>query len=520
MSTAQWTRVPPSLSEVESTAAATRTGTLFLALLPCTLLLIAFGKLCRRPRGSHNFPPGPPAKAILGNIFNVSPQGGWYKFTEYQRTYGDLVFFHGLGNHVLVLNSLKTINDLLDKRGNIYSDRPRFTVVGDLMGLGQSMPLLPYGNEWKVQRKLAHTALSPSAVKQYYSVQERIATMLCRDILNQPRGFFDHVRLAAARLILTVTYGLEVASADDEYVSHAEETMRMISQATVPGAFLCDLIPWIRYLPSWIPFQREAAKGRSMIERLVARPFDYVKTEMHTSSPSLTRELLSLEENNTPEMYHHIKWSSGSLYGAGGETTYATVLTCIMAMALHRDKLRKVHAELDRVLGDRLPTVGDRASLPYLNAVIKETMRWHPVLPLSIARCTSQDDVYQGYTIPKGTIVMPNVWAVAFLDQGPHDATAFVPERFLGEDDTAQATDPAAWAFGFGRRVCPGRHLAENSLFIFIATMLATFDIEPPVDGALSPQFTQGLVSYPLPFDCKISPRSPMKIARIRHEAT
>ena len=104
----------------------------------------------------RRYPPGPPAKPLVGNILDVSPQGAWTKFTEYKAVYGlsclvqylahgpmltsssgDLVFFHGLGNNILVLNSMKAINDLLEKRGSIYSDRPSFTVVGDLMGLGQ-----------------------------------------------------------------------------------------------------------------------------------------------------------------------------------------------------------------------------------------------------------------------------------------------------------------------------------------------------------------------------------------------
>lgn len=129
---------------------------------------------------------------------------------------GDLVFFHGLGNHVLVVSSMKVLNELLEKKGGIYSDRPAFTVVGELMGLGQvhrrpiphntqltnissqSMPLLPYGEEWRIQRKLAHSALSPSAVKKYYTIQEDLAAILGKQLLDNPEEFFDHIRLYAS----------------------------------------------------------------------------------------------------------------------------------------------------------------------------------------------------------------------------------------------------------------------------------------------------------------------------------
>ena len=172
-----------------------------------------------------------------------------------------------------------------------------------------------------------------------------------------------------------------------------------------------------------------------------------------------------------------------------------------MAMALHPDKLKLAHEELDRVVGvDRLPTISDRARLPYVNAIIRETMRWHPALPLSefhsrgvvdfllttstgIARCTSEDDLYEGYDIPKGTIVMPNVWyvrssctlpelsiltshlssrAIAFEKRGPYDPHAFVPERFL--DKEVPTMDPSSWAFGFGRWCVPVPHGRDDKL--------------------------------------------------------
>ncbi|KAJ3552582.1 hypothetical protein NM688_g4079 [Phlebia brevispora] len=339
-----------------------------------------------RSRSYRGFPPGPLAFPIIGNILHIPSQAAWVPFTEYQNVYGDLVFFHGLGNHVLVLNSMKGIIDLLEKRATMYSDRPSFTVVGELMGLGQSMPLLSYDDEWRAHRKLAHNALSPSAVRRYHTTQEDLAALLGQQLLNEPEDFFTHVRLAASRLILVITYGLSVETADDEYIAHAEKTMNMISKATVPGAYLCDLIPIMKRLPEWVPFHKEAKIGKDMIERLVTKPFEHVKAQMRAgdAAPSLTRELLSMELPDVSNLEHRIKWTTGALYGAGGETTYATVLTCIMAMALHPEYQKSAQEEIDRVVGkDQLPRISDRDRLPYVNAVIKETMRWHPALPLS-----------------------------------------------------------------------------------------------------------------------------------------
>jgi len=141
----------------------------------------------------------------------------------------------------------------------------------------------------------------------------------------------------------------------------------------------------VKYLPSWVPFQQEAKKGKHMIDHLVTMPFDQVKREMAsgTAGDSLTRDLLSGNRENAFEFENRVKWTTGAMYGAGGETTYATVLTFVMAMALHPDIQKQAQAEVDHVVGsERMPLVTDIADMPYINAVIKEVMRWHPVLPL------------------------------------------------------------------------------------------------------------------------------------------
>ncbi|PCH34875.1 cytochrome P450 [Wolfiporia cocos MD-104 SS10] len=495
-------------------------------------------------------PPAPSTNIITGNIHKLPLKNAWVRLTEYKKQYGDLVFFHGLGNNILVLNSAQSINDLLEKRSRNYSHRPIFTVAGELMALGQSVPLLPYGEEWRAHRKLAHTALSPTAVKKYHIIQEDFAALLCNDLLSKPEDFFSLVRLTAGRIILTVTYGISIGSFENEYITHAEDTMQVISRATVPGAYFCDLLPWMKYLPSWLPFQREAKMGKEMIERLVAKPFDAVKLRMRSgdAEKSLTYDLLSIETKDDERYEDRVKWMAGAMYG--GERlplrsthlylhTYATVLTFIMAMALHPDKQAKAQAEIDAVVGsDRMPAMTDLSALPYVNAVIKETMRWHPVLPLSqLSPTYGEDDNYCGYFIPAGTIVMPNVWAIAFEPNDKYNPQEFIPERFF--DSTQNIVEPSTYSFGFGRRlvisslvtegmlnfwiferICPGKLLGENSVFILITSILASFNIAPPKDDILTVDFAPDLVSYPKPFKCSITPRSSNKENLVKLRAT
>ncbi|OBZ74344.1 O-methylsterigmatocystin oxidoreductase [Grifola frondosa] len=474
-------------------------------------------------RRAHVYPPGPPAKPLLGNILTIPRNGAWTLFRRLHHEYGDLVFFHGMGNTVLVLNTMKAITGLLDRRGDIYSHRPQFTVVGELMGLNRSMPNLPYGEEWREQHKLAHLALNATAI---FSKGQRTSSP-------------THDCETSERIILSVTYGLPIDSSSNPYVTHAEATMRMIGEAAVPGAYLCDLMPFLKYLPSWVPFQQEARRGRYMIEHLVTMPFEHVKKQMAegTASPSLTQHLLGLEKPDMDNFERRVKWTAGSMYGAGGETTYAIILVFILVMVLYPEKQKLAQAEIDNLMGEeRMPVIADLPHLPYVNAIIKETMRWHPVIPLGISRSSGQDDTYGEYFIPKGTVIVPNVWAISLEPNDKYDPQKFIPERFL--DPTHTITDPASWIFGFGRRICPGKALAENSIFVVIAALLAAFDISPP-EGGVTPTFGPNLVryaialslplptlisnvnhfSFPDPFKCNIRPRSEAKAALIERRA-
>lgn len=223
-------------------------------------------------------------------------------------------------------------------------------------------------------------------------------------------------------------------------------------------------------------------------------------------------------------------------------------------MTLYPDVQRKAQEEIDRVVGtDRLPGFEDREKLRYIDAIVKEVLRWHPVAPMGLPHVTSGEDVYEGYRIPKGALLLPNIWYVptdptyACLDVVPlcgvlvsfliqacllhrafthdpttyHDPMTFKPERFLS---TTPEPDPHTLSFGFGRRICPGRVLADSSIYLGVAQPLAVFNIskaksesvnnEQSGDGEL--HFTPGVISHPVPFRASIKPRSPKHEALIR----
>ncbi|OCH86990.1 cytochrome P450 [Obba rivulosa] len=486
-----------------------------------TIVFFLEHRRCTIPPQGLSFPPGPYGKPIVGSILELAQEEAPRVISRYKNQYSDVVMFMGLGNKVLVLNILEAINELFDRRASNYFHRPASVVGGELMHLNeQSMIFMPYGPEWRAHRKLAHAALNPAQVKGYHTLQEDIAALFAKALVDTPHDFYSHVRVSAGRTIIAITYGMPVSEAQEKYIATGERFLEVATKAVIPGNYICDFLPFLKYALSWVHFQREAREGRALIMEFLTKPFDHVKRDLDTgvALPSLTRELLLSSTEDMVDLERRIVWVGGSLFGAGAETTYATVLSFILAMALNPEKQKLAQQEIDSIIGgDRLPMIQDCHRLPYVRAVVKETMRWQLAVPLGLPRLAAKDDTYGTFYIPKNTILIPNIWAIGHNKNGKYHPDAFISERFI--DDTENVVDPMLWAFGFGRRICPGRHMGENSVFIHIATILCAFDVFPPLDGKLVQDFTQHLVRCPKPFKCVIVPRSAAKAKLVYERA-
>jgi cytochrome P450 len=191
------------------------------------------------------------------------------------------------------------------------------------------------------------------------------------------------------------------------------------------------------------------------------------------------------------------------LHSLGGTDTISTVMAWwTLAMIAYPETQSRAHAELDAVIGrDRLPTFADYPHLPYLRAMVKEVLRWRPPAPFAAPHQSMEDDWYEGMFIPKGTTCIPNVW---YMNRDPEiygeNAAHFDPARHLGNNapGMSDARADGHFSYGFGRRLCVGRHLANNTLFINIAIVLWAAKIERKKDesGEFLPLDVDGCVDH------------------------
>ncbi|PSR93711.1 hypothetical protein PHLCEN_2v4606 [Hermanssonia centrifuga] len=224
----------------------------------------------------------------------------------------------------------------------------------------------------------------------------------------------------AATIVVGVTYGKEILSMDDEYIHLVRTAHEGVVQTKRPGVFWMDYFPILKHIPAWVP----GATGRKLAERYVPfvramrdQPFYSAKDDVlnGTAGPSVARTIIEKLQSQTSigiesctSEEEIARDALGLAYSAGVDTSLITTLVFFLAMALRPDVQKKAQAELDHVLGPgRLPTFEDRGSLPYVEAIILESIRWMPAVPLGVSHRVLVEDEYKGYRIPKGSIIIP-----------------------------------------------------------------------------------------------------------------
>ncbi|KAE9397631.1 cytochrome P450 [Gymnopus androsaceus JB14] len=323
-------------------------------------------------------------------------------------------------------------------------------------------------------------------------------------------------------IILRVAYGIHVQPNNDPDIHAAEKMIHVLNIAGLPGAFLVDTLPILKYVPFWFPgasFKRKAKAWNGILAATITPPFMKVKKAMVrlrtiTGIPVNTR--CTRRINGTAEDCFSLRCLQNAKHpDPPGTDTGVTALSTFFLAILHFPTYRVVGKE-------RLPNYDDEDSLPYITAVTYE----------SFPHRVDTEDTYRGYRIPKDSVVIPNVWGILRDPSiyGPN-AHEFEPKRWLIKTNGAEwklnpeMRDPTTISFGFGRRVCPGKHMALSSLWINIASLLHSFNITRAIDKDGKPieprvEYVSSVLNTPAPFECTIRPRSDGHVALIREALT
>ncbi|KAJ3552902.1 hypothetical protein NM688_g3907 [Phlebia brevispora] len=442
----------------------------------------------------------------------------WFTFTRWGYTYGDIVSVTMFGQRFVILNSAQAALDLLERRGAKYAGRPYLVAAGEMIGWDQTVVLCQYNDMFRGMRRLLRQFMGGKAqIAQFYEVEQRETHRFLRRVLCDPDNLSENIRKTAGAIILKMSYGYDVVDGEDPMVDLVDRAVQGFIYSSSPGAFLVDIIPILRYVPSWFPgagWKRKVEKWCRETKEMRDIPYDITKSkgsdELNDVPNFVAQNIAYVEKHNCERV---ARGAAGSLYSGGADTTVAAIYSFFLAMTLYPEVQKRAQAELDAVVGpDRLPTFEDMINLPYITALCSEVLRWMPIAPLGVPHRSLEDDGYDGYFLPKNTVFIANIWKITHDPNTYSDPMAFKPERFLSTKGKAPEPDPRAFVFGFGRRICPGLYLAEASIFITCAMSLATLDITTAIVNGKKiipvAEACTGTISHPKPFKCTIRPRS------------
>lgn len=477
-------------------------------------------------------PPGPTPLPLLGNKLQLPKSKPWIQFQDWSKIYGP-IFTIWIGRKpTIVISDPDIAVELMEKRSAKYSSRPRMVAMGEILWDNASILVQPYGKEWSVRRKLLHQALTPKALRLYKPVQTAEAARLCSHLLESPASWEKLLERFTSSIVFCVAYGHRIDSLNARVIHQRFQFMHVAASLNVPGKYLVESFPILKHIPDVLaPWKadiksrgREEAAANMALVETVRSDLAEAKSKGKDIPDSLCKLLLELrKQEDIPLSDRDFSYIPASLFGAGSDTTASTLCTAFLALITHPEAMRAAHKELDEVIGpNRTPTFEDEAHVPYIRALVKEVLRWRPVAVLGgTPHASTEDDYFNGHYIPSGTTIIGNSWAINLNDKYYPSPHHFDPTRFLDEALAQRAKDPTHVSgkphpakaghssFGWGRRICPGAQLAENTLFIALAKILWAFDIlpKPGVQYDIF-NYTEGFNIRPREFECEIRVRS------------
>ncbi|KAI0316476.1 cytochrome P450 [Amylostereum chailletii] len=389
--------------------------------------------------------------------------------------------------------------------------------MAELTGRQNNVGFSYYSDRLQRMRRVLHASLNVQAVERLWGgLIEEHSVGLVQAISTYRSEDGDSISEIVERnvqeLIVSLTYGHKP---DEEYIRVARGVMTDTMKGLQPSRWMVDIIPALKRVPGWMPgagFKRWAADARELFNKMTGVPFDGVKAEMARGDAGPSFVMFSLEGlpvNHSKEDEDIVRFSAGSLFSAGSDTTAGVLLTFILLMTLHEAVQDRAHAEITSVLGPwhHLPALSDQPSLPYIDAIVQEVHRFHPAVPLATHSNYAEEE-YEGQRVPKKSWILANIWSMVHDEALYPNPDVFDPDRFLSKGGVEPQTDPRTFTFGFGRRRCAGQHLANASLYLYIARMLTLYRLLPELDkdGTASPpplEFETAFVPTPKPFRCR-----------------
>ncbi|KAK6386272.1 hypothetical protein LTS17_001847 [Exophiala oligosperma] len=417
----------------------------------------------------------------------------------------------------------------MDKKNSITSDRPPSYAANKLIYKGDFLLLMSYDSpRFRLQRRLIHQFyMENMAEKTHFPYIYAESAQLFKDIMDDPNEFANHAFRYTNSLIMTTVYGFRTPRISTYHFQAIMSLQEVASRLIVPGNLPpVDIFPFLNYIPemflgNWKSKCARVAEASSalfggLLDRVVER-----RAKLGRKDTFADRILEEASDFTRHEQIYIL----ATILEAGTDSTSSAWVTLVQMLTDQPALLKEAQEEMDQVVGeDRTPRWDDFYKLPKVNYLMKEVQRFRPVVPIAFPHALAQDTTIDGYHLPKGTTIVCNLSGLHLDEKRFRNPYQFDPTNFTGKTGPASAYATAAdyedrdhYGYGFGRRLCPGIHFAERSLFITFSKLIWGFDLSPVMDENGRPikvdidwhtGYTGGVTRAPMPFKSVIKVRS------------
>ncbi|KAK7294456.1 hypothetical protein RJT34_17345 [Clitoria ternatea] len=443
-------------------------------------------------RRRYNLPPGPKPWPIIGNLDLIGPLPH-KSLHNLSQKYGPIMHIWFGSSPVVVGSSVHMAKAFLKTHDASLAGRPKFSAGKYTTYNYSNITWSQYGPYWRQARRMCLMELfSAKRLEEYEYIRKQELRALLSDLFktsNKKVLLKDHLSTLSLNVISRMVLGKKYLEETENSVISPDEFKKMLDELFLLNGVLNigDFIPWIHFLDFQGYVKRMKALNKKFdrfMEHVLDEHIERKKSVKDYVVKDMIDVLLQLAEDPTLEVKlerHGVKGFTQDLIAGGTESSAVTVEWAISELLRKPEIFKKATEELDRVIGrERWVEEKDIVNLPYINAIVKEVMRLHPVAPMLVPRLAREDCNVDGYDIPKGTQVLVSVWTIGRDPSVWDNPMDFQPERFLGKEIDVKGHDYELLPFGAGRRMCPGYSLGLKVIQASLANLLHGFNWRLP----------------------------------------
>ncbi|VFQ69791.1 unnamed protein product [Cuscuta campestris] len=460
---------------------------LFCVTTLFTLAIVTIIILRRPHRGRQPAPPSPPRLPIIGHLHHLlSTMPPHHAFAHLAKKLGP-IFYLQLGQvPTVVVSSPRLAELILRSHDHVFASRPQLIAARYLSFGCSDITFSPYGPYWRQARKVCVTELlSSKRVESFVVIRDEEVRRLMETV--SVSGHFEsgvdmsELFFALANNVLCrMAFGKRFIGDDDAQRKHDLVGVLTETQALLAGFCLGDFFPRWEWVNLVSGMKRRLMNNLKDLREVCDDIIDDHLRRMDRTREDFVDVLLKIQKRNDlqiPITDDNLKALVLDMFVAGTDTTSSTLEWTMTSLARNERVMKRAQDEVRKTIGNKgRVEESDLQCLDYLKAVIKETMRLHPPVPLLVPRESMEKCTIDGYEIPAGARVLINTYAMGKDPDSWGDPLAYYPERFLEQDIDFKGQDFRFLPFGGGRRGCPGYALGLATIQLTLARLLYHFD--------------------------------------------